>query len=239
MKIKPIETQYKGYRFRSRLEARWAVFFETLGIDWLYEPEGFEKENTEGEMIRYLPDFYLPGTDTWIEVKGDNELLMADHKRLSELLDFGSFISDSYKTNGGLLLLGNIPNPVSSMIFHPLIQHHKGLVRTWSMFIPNGVASNEYRANIYTPFFERSPTYDLLGLQSVWFEGFNSSPEYFNNDPKFIDAKNYYPEVRKAYLAARSARFEHGENPGRYDDEFKGGSILETLKRAKGGGSLQ
>lgn len=25
-----IETEYKGYRFRSRLEARWAVFFDTL-----------------------------------------------------------------------------------------------------------------------------------------------------------------------------------------------------------------
>lgn len=25
--IKPIETIYNGYHFRSRLEARWAVFF--------------------------------------------------------------------------------------------------------------------------------------------------------------------------------------------------------------------
>jgi hypothetical protein len=28
--IKAIETSYKGYRFRSRLEARWAVFFDAL-----------------------------------------------------------------------------------------------------------------------------------------------------------------------------------------------------------------
>jgi hypothetical protein len=26
-----------GYRFRSRLGARWAVFFETLDIKWHYE----------------------------------------------------------------------------------------------------------------------------------------------------------------------------------------------------------
>lgn len=32
MDIKPIETHYNGYRFRSRLEARWAVFFDALGI---------------------------------------------------------------------------------------------------------------------------------------------------------------------------------------------------------------
>jgi hypothetical protein len=50
--IKAIETAYKGYRFRSRLEARWAVFFDALGIEWQYEPEGFELPSG-----RYLPDF--------------------------------------------------------------------------------------------------------------------------------------------------------------------------------------
>ncbi len=30
--IKAIETRYKGYRFRSRLEARWAVFFDALSV---------------------------------------------------------------------------------------------------------------------------------------------------------------------------------------------------------------
>ncbi len=39
--MKPIETEYKGYRFRSRLEARWAVFFDACGVDWEYEPEGY------------------------------------------------------------------------------------------------------------------------------------------------------------------------------------------------------
>lgn len=37
--IKPIETIYNGYRFRSRLEARWAVFFDALGVEYQYEPE--------------------------------------------------------------------------------------------------------------------------------------------------------------------------------------------------------
>lgn len=53
----PIETRYKGYRFRSRLEARWAVFFDALGLRWEYEPEGFEL----GGGVRYLPDFKLDG----------------------------------------------------------------------------------------------------------------------------------------------------------------------------------
>lgn len=42
MDIKPNETQYKGYCFRSRLEARWAVFFDKLGIDFVYESEGYD-----------------------------------------------------------------------------------------------------------------------------------------------------------------------------------------------------
>jgi len=39
--IKAIETVYNGYKFRSRLEARWAVFFDALGIEYEYEKEGF------------------------------------------------------------------------------------------------------------------------------------------------------------------------------------------------------
>jgi hypothetical protein len=39
--LRPIETHYRGCRFRSRIEARWAVFFDALGIKWSYEPEGF------------------------------------------------------------------------------------------------------------------------------------------------------------------------------------------------------
>jgi hypothetical protein len=42
--MKPIETRYKGYRFRSRLEARWAVFFDAVGEGWEYEKEGYETE---------------------------------------------------------------------------------------------------------------------------------------------------------------------------------------------------
>lgn len=63
--LKAIETRYAGCHFRSRLEARWAVFFDTLGIAWQYEPQGFELGSTY-----YLPDFRLPGIKVWIEVKG-------------------------------------------------------------------------------------------------------------------------------------------------------------------------
>ena len=65
MTIKAIETEYNGYRFRSRLEARWAVFFDAAGIEYQYEPEGFELR----DGTKYLPDFYLPWFKCYVEIK--------------------------------------------------------------------------------------------------------------------------------------------------------------------------
>jgi len=58
-----IPTIYRGVKFRSRLEARWAVFFDTMEIDWRYEHEG----HAGGRW--YLCDFYLPQFDLWLEIK--------------------------------------------------------------------------------------------------------------------------------------------------------------------------
>src|ERR1039458_4891322 len=61
----PIPTEWHGWRFRSRCEARWAVFLETLGIEFVFEPEGFSLE--DGTL--YLPDFWLPKLKLFCEVK--------------------------------------------------------------------------------------------------------------------------------------------------------------------------
>lgn len=53
--LKAIDTEYRGYRFRSRLEARWAVFLDTIHCEWEYEAEGYELPGG----VRYLPDFVL------------------------------------------------------------------------------------------------------------------------------------------------------------------------------------
>jgi hypothetical protein len=44
--MRALETHYNGYRFRSRLEARWAVFFDACGIQYRYEPEGYDLAQT-------------------------------------------------------------------------------------------------------------------------------------------------------------------------------------------------
>lgn len=60
--MKAIETTYRGYRFRSRTEARWAIFFNAMGYKWDYEPEGFELAGG----VMYLPDFKIVSPDGWI-----------------------------------------------------------------------------------------------------------------------------------------------------------------------------
>ncbi|MDH6245028.1 hypothetical protein [Mycobacterium sp. OTB74] len=48
--LTPIPTVYAGIEFRSRLEARWACFFDQLGWRWTYEPF---------DGTGYIPDFLL------------------------------------------------------------------------------------------------------------------------------------------------------------------------------------
>lgn len=45
-----IPTEYAGVRFRSRLEARWAAFFDNIGARWQYEPV---------DLVGYIPDFLV------------------------------------------------------------------------------------------------------------------------------------------------------------------------------------
>ncbi len=58
-------TEYKGIMYRSLTEARFAALFISLNLSFEYEPRRFDV--TGGP---YWPDFYLPDSDTWIEVKG-------------------------------------------------------------------------------------------------------------------------------------------------------------------------
>lgn len=64
-KLTPIETRYKGILFRSRIEARWALFYDKLGVPYDYEREGYDIAG-----CWYLPDFWMPKQDCFIEIKG-------------------------------------------------------------------------------------------------------------------------------------------------------------------------
>lgn len=89
MDIKAIPTYYRGTHYRSRIEARWAVFFDVLGMRHEHEPEKFDLPNR-----RYLPDFQVftgaCGTlesNIFLEVKGpppteDEFLKLSDFSRI-------------------------------------------------------------------------------------------------------------------------------------------------------------
>jgi hypothetical protein len=64
-----IDTTYRGYKFRSRLEARVAIFFDSFREPWEYEVEGYELPSG-----KYLPDFWLSRLDCWLEIKGTRPL---------------------------------------------------------------------------------------------------------------------------------------------------------------------
>jgi hypothetical protein len=61
---KAIPTKFSSVTFRSRLEARWAVAFDVLKIDWAYEREGYQLRGGW-----YIPDFWLTTVRMWAEVK--------------------------------------------------------------------------------------------------------------------------------------------------------------------------
>jgi hypothetical protein len=61
--ITAIPTMYLGTKFRSRLEARWAAFFDLVGWRWEYEPV---------DLCGWVPDFVLigaNGTPCYVEIK--------------------------------------------------------------------------------------------------------------------------------------------------------------------------
>lgn len=92
-----IETRYRGYRMRSRLEARWATFYDALGLGWVYEPEGYILE----DGAWYLPDFKIEGIG-WIEIKPE-EFTRDEWMKLGRLCDETGI--------PGFMFAGNIPSP--------------------------------------------------------------------------------------------------------------------------------
>lgn len=72
-------TIYKGVKMRSRLEASFAQYLDSVGLAWDYEPECFADETGQ-----YLPDFLIGSGDLtcYIEVKHSN----ADHTEAMKVM---------------------------------------------------------------------------------------------------------------------------------------------------------
>ena len=207
--LKPIETVYNGYKFRSRLEARWAVFFDALGVEYEYEPEGFEIGR-----IKYLPDFYLPKLDYYVEVKGYNEHLQDDINKVEE------FVKAVKKTT---VILSTLPYSEES----------RGLYFFPEIYYTSRISSHVEYCYIAFEKYEdinqilvlddftmaqrrwRNSTWNNItrlweALQPVCGEKFDVNEDI--PGLKFRELSSYsLRPVQDAILKARQARFEHGE----------------------------
>lgn len=103
--MKAIPTKYGGTNFRSRLEARWAAFFDLSEIRWSYEPI---------DLDGWCPDFGLD-LNVLVEVKPVNPVRLSDWpiaRRPPRVLpDHSSFEkAKRYRNDHVVMLLGTHPN---------------------------------------------------------------------------------------------------------------------------------
>lgn len=210
--IKAIETRYKGCHFRSRLEARWAVFFDALGVEWQYEPESFY-----GGSGAYVPDFFLPeiavrGRDycaakgVYVEVKGTDEALRRDADKIAMCIDYHL----TPLADHGVLVLGDVPAPPTpgELITHSYVAWRKGVTHedvAWG----TGYCPHLYTATQLVPaWFNEEATEQLPDAAStaarVWSVACEHKSKTWKLTPNNL--------VARAYASARSARFEHGQS---------------------------
>ena len=188
--MKAIETVYNGYRFRSRLEARGAVFFDVMGIKYIYEPEGFERDLGD-DIIRYLPDFYLPDYGLYAEVKPAfcrGDIKDEDEYKMSWLIDFDGPLQN------GLLMLGQIPNPVGALTMVYAVQRWSGESLEWGYIGFNDFPEMDYFEGL-----------DHHTAPCTFSDDYILSSSVVNGSTKCNSL------VEKALTKARQARFEFGE----------------------------
>lgn len=189
--LKPIETVYNGYRFRSRLEARWAVFFDSLGFKWQYEVEGFELPSG----AKYLPDFYFPNSGIFGEVKPDKNI---PFEELSKVCEFACH------SVHGLLLIVGIPGE-QTMYFLDSLSCGGGFDRYAARWQGCGLSRDE------------APSAFLEWVQNGgWEVAPWLPPEGGSWGITYMRlSEEAGLKLNRAYDSARQARFEFGESGAR------------------------
>ncbi len=182
-----IPTKYAGCLFRSRTEARWAVCFDRLGIDWVWEPQRYALPSGHS----YLPDFWLPQFDLHAEVKGTEKMWLIDEHRYNEAVLTGAL------PGRGLMVLSEIPS-----------------VRGHNMPYHRVVARDPARGSGLCVHFELID-WLLSGETSMACTDVDVVGRETSREHKEIVTQGYLPGygrptevVVEAYDLARSARFE-------------------------------
>jgi len=105
--IAAIPTEYNGRTYRSRLEARWAAFFDRVGLAHEYEPF---------DLGEWSPDFLLTDLDCLVEIKPLTDLDLDVWRKLVGACRARKLLDDS--NVGGILL--TMVAPLQST--HDLVQ---------------------------------------------------------------------------------------------------------------------
>lgn len=220
--IRAIETVYNGYKFRSRLEARWAVFFDAAGIKYEYEPEGFELS----DGTKYLPDFYLPEYGWFVEVKPNRTGALDDLRRIVE------FVRQGMNTT---VILGNIPDKTDVDLYHYSVIYYNNLrndvhieriainfskmnledenyyakfesFRVDTRYLIDSFelrcAPDEDLADVFCAIHDRDMYKSFFGYKNGWAMCNTYASEYDKKGVLFLN---------KCYDIARQARFEFGK----------------------------
>lgn len=218
--IKAIQTEYKGYKFRSRLEARWAVFFDAAGIKWEYEPQGFECE----DGTRYLPDFYLPEYDWYAEVKAPRSGAVEEVEKACK------FLGSKIKV---LVILGNIPPKSDADLYHYRAFYKNPLtdaIIMGSVCINLGLTADSdpytylaFSTRLGVDWDRHIPVlYNFKNVKEDIFIAVHDRNLYSGDKPggtfSYCDATIHDDDggrdfINGCYDKARQARFEYGESP--------------------------
>lgn len=207
MALTAIQTVFKGHLFRSRLEARWAVFFDQFirgGLKWEYEPEGFDLDGAY-----YLPDFRVTspeGQVTWYEIKPENGILTPkeDHKLKAFYAALNARLPDETQgdyTYMDFAVLRGDP-------YHLLMGGHAGMCPRCGSIHPGQQNIRSENDCIDCFLCDMQQPDDrfrgLLGM-CIFHKGLTQSHKY--------SIAPYLYIIEKAATIARSARFEHGQTP--------------------------
>lgn len=195
MRMKAIETEYNGYKFRSRLEARWAYFFDLLGIEYEYEPEGIEID----EKTKYLPDFFLPHFHCFFEVKRKG-LSKEEKDRAIKRISWGMHCSEW----AGMICYGD---PVDNEIYIYCQESDDG-------------GGGSYEGEVTFGLHPLNSEPYLFALNDWRERDFYTGFDTFQWIPMATSEHGHYEEktvinnlVKDCRIKARQARFEYGQTP--------------------------
>jgi hypothetical protein len=193
---------------------------DTLGIEYRYESEGFDLDG-----VWYLPDFYLPQQECWLEIKPDIPSPIEREKAIDLCIGKQEPVvilaGDAWHTVKGLGLnptygmtrerfnsiYANYAQPIYWLSTAECVSYNPGIARRGKQL---------YQTWGYD--FEREYGWSIVdwgqcvkcALVGMYGMGINPHTREHTCSNK-LESETVTPCIMEAFTAARQARFEHQE----------------------------